>query len=84
MIDCVLAAAGQMNSSGLAFQLFDSFTDLQLQPTTDTYAAILHGCTQNNMLESVPMVTLLPPPAIALPRQHLQAASIMMSHCSPD
>jgi hypothetical protein len=57
MIDCVLAAAGQMSCTGLAFELFDSFTDLQLQPTTDTYAAILYGCTQNNMMESVPMVT---------------------------
>jgi len=57
MTDCVLAAAGQANCSSLAFELFDSFTELQLEPTTDTYAAILYGCTKNNMLESVPMVT---------------------------
>jgi hypothetical protein len=59
MTDCVLAAAGQANCSSLAFEMFDSFTELQLQPTTDTYAAILYGCTKNDMLESVPMVTLL-------------------------
>ena len=56
MSDCVLAACGQIRDMNRAFTMFDSFAELQLMPTADTYGAIISGCLMNGLLDSIPKV----------------------------
>ena len=56
MADCVLAACGQIGDIGRSFETFEAYAKLQLRPGANTYNAVLSGCIQNNLLESVPKV----------------------------
>lgn len=56
MSDCIIAAAGNVRNMNRAFHTFDSFAELGVGPTTDSYSAVLWGCVRNGLLDSVPMV----------------------------
>lgn len=58
--DCIIASYAQAGLMHMAFSTFDLFFDeLQLEATTDSYAAILHACIENGAFDSVPLVCRL-------------------------
>ena len=64
--DVIVAAFGQSGYVEQAFHAFDTFfQELQLQPTPDSYAAVLSASIENNVLISVPLVSHSKPSSLA-------------------
>ena len=64
MLNCIVAACGQIGDMGRAFETFETFASFGLAADTASYNAVLQGCVAHNFLESVPKVgkhtTILP------------------------
>ena len=56
MLNCIVAACGQIGDMSRAFETFETFSNFSLKPDTGSYNAVLQGCVANNFLESVPKV----------------------------
>ncbi|KAK9798508.1 hypothetical protein WJX73_004822 [Symbiochloris irregularis] len=56
MLNCVIAACGQVGDMSRAFETFESFGALGLKPNTNSYNAIIAGCAVHNLLDSIPKV----------------------------
>ena len=58
MLNCIVAACGQIGDMGRAFETFETYASFGQQPDTSSYNAVLQGCVAHNFLESVPKVRL--------------------------
>ena len=56
MLNCIVAACGQIGDMGRAFETFETYGSFGQQPDTSSYNAVLQGCVAHNFLESVPKV----------------------------
>ena len=58
MLNCILAACSQIGDLSRAFETFECFAALGLKPDTDSYNAVIAGCVNHNVLDSIPKVDL--------------------------
>ena len=56
MLNCILAACGQIGDMARALETFEQIDSFTLKPDTGSYNAVLHCCVSHNFLESVPKV----------------------------
>ena len=56
MVNCILAACGQIGDMARALETFEQFGSFGLRADTSSYNAVLHCCVAHNFLESVPKV----------------------------
>ena len=56
MLDCVVAACAQIGDLPRAFETFEAYGSLGLEPGTQAYNAALLGCVRNGLLDAIPKV----------------------------
>ena len=56
MLDCVVAACSQIGDSSRAFETFAAYGNLGLPPGAQAYNAVLQGCINHGLIDSVPKV----------------------------
>lgn len=54
MLDCVVAACSQMGDMGRAFETFEAYSALGLEPDAQAYNAVIMGCINHGLTASVP------------------------------
>ncbi|CAL8466794.1 g6330 [Coccomyxa elongata] len=56
MLDCVVAACSQMGDMGRAFETFEAYSALGLEPDAQAYNAVIMGCINHGLTASVPKI----------------------------
>lgn len=56
LINCIIAACGQLGDMPRAWETFDALEKLNLAPSIDTYDALAGGCRQHGQAEIVAKV----------------------------
>jgi pentatricopeptide repeat protein len=59
MLNCVIAACGQVGDLARAFETFEEAVPLGIQPDTDTYNAAMGGCIMYGQVASIAKVNKL-------------------------
>jgi pentatricopeptide repeat protein len=56
MLNCVIAAFSRVGSLARAFETFEAASELDLQPNTDSYNAIMEGLVNHGQPAALPKV----------------------------